>query len=220
MKTVSTSHGKYNIHSAPKSLGGGVHVSYRPKGDKGRPQSGLPHFPDAKAAMAAIQTHHAKMSGGKSPTKLTKKSLYLNTNQGEAMESFEDIFKSEDSTCESCGHVLEKGMKSKGKKSKVGNEKDPHKGGKTGSFVNHARTGMGAGPVDKESAKRPHAPKTGVVKAMFPVNGNPRLATYGLSEDNALSKSIEAMNNGEAHNLFTPPMRNMAMEQESSRSNE
>lgn len=110
---------------------------------------------------------------------------------------FEELFKSEleaEEICETCGHTMEKGMKSKGKKAsakgmakQIGNEADPHKGGKTGSFVTgRPRPGSLGEVVNRKGAAG--KPKSGIVgksetestfaKAMFPVTSNVQLVSY------------------------------------------
>ena len=157
-----------------------------------------------------------------------KMSTTKSTNHEESFMSFEEIFKSEhEETCESCGQAIEKGMKHKGKKGKkgkktglahkIGNEMDPHRGKPSGSvFVGPSRGGYKAGTVDREHAKKPHAPASGIVKALFPVQASPQLAVYdGLTEDAALAQNIEAsLTPGAAHNLFMPSARNLAVENE------
>jgi hypothetical protein len=130
--------------------------------------------------------------------------------------SFEE---GEEVYCPTCGgeaEVVEKGgkkkLRGKGLAKRVGNEMDPHKGGKTGSFVASKRTGGGEQSPERNHAVKPHAPRSGVVKAMFPMVSKVQLVEYtGLSEDNALAQQIEASHAGQDHTLFTPSQRNLAM---------
>jgi hypothetical protein len=130
----------------------------------------------------------------------------------------EEFFKSGEAYCPTCGAESDVYVSKGGKKKlkhrgtmadRVGNEKDPHRGGKTGSFVEH-NVRQGPAKVDRNHAAEPHAPRSGVVKAMFPTVDQVQLVEYtGLGDDSALAQQIEE------GNLVTPPQRNLRMEQES-----
>ena len=221
-----------------KQAGGHV-LSHNP------PQGKVSHhgvFPTRGAAVAHIKkttlgkVYHApgtsaatRKKNTASLNRMTKmKSMQYTTQQEEHMEepvvkSFSEFFDD--------GDTVEKGMKMK-KKAKgrgvakqIGNEMDPHRGKPSGSvFVGPSRGGYKAGAVDRDHARKPHAPRSGVVgnasmksegaptlsKALFPVTDRVQLAVYaGLPEDNALAQNIERQT------LHVPPSRNLAMERES-----
>lgn len=167
--------------------------------------------------------------------KWPKKSMKY-THQGETkmskdLESFEEIFKSEgdEAHCPTCGgevEVVEKGGKKKmkakrGMAKEIGNEMDPHKGGKTGSFVDHKRPGSLGSAVDRNHSSSPRKPRNGVVKseggeALFPMTNRVQLVEYtGIGDDAALAKQIEdSQDPQKAHSLYTPSLRNLAVENE------
>jgi hypothetical protein len=137
------------------------------------------------------------------------------------VKDFADIFKSTDDTCPDCGGTIMKGGNKKGKAKgakKLGNEADPHRGGKTGSMVKQPRGGWQGGEVDREVV-RPGNKTTQPMKKSFAYSSSVAVVSYaGLEGDNALSKSIETNlkpGAGAESGLFVPPQRNLAMEQES-----
>lgn len=126
-------------------------------------------------------------------------------------EEIEEIFKSE-VKCEECnGTGLAKG----GTGTKLGNERDPHKGGKTGSKVKPPRGGRKAPTVDRDAAGK--SPVTKKSMANFPMNSNPQVVSYAMAGDSDLAKSIEALNKGERSDLYVGSQRNLQMEQASNR---
>lgn len=218
------SHGKYHIGPAGK----GSALSYMAHGKANySPVSSLKAGARGDLKLAAA-LHHANMK------RSSKKSMQYTqgeTKMSKELESFEEIFKSDgdEAHCPTCGgevEIVEKGgkkkMKARGVAKKIGNEMDPHKGGKTGTFVDHKRPGSLGSAVDRDHAKKPHAPRSGVVKseggeALFPQATTPfRLVQYtGLGEDAALAKQIEdSQDPQKAHSLYTPSMRNLAVENE------
>lgn len=153
-----------------------------------------------------------------------KSMSFTNHKENQMEETFEDMFKSE-AVCGECGqHMDEEVQKSAAKRKKkgmakqIGNEMDPHKGGKTGTFVNHQRPGSLGSKVDRNHSSKPRKPANGmvgksegeeieqpeqkptVVKALFPVRHNVQLVDYalvgqtGMVEDTSKTPNLAMMN--------------------------
>lgn len=154
------------------------------------------------------------------------------SNNKQGIESFEDFFKSEvpHAECSNCGaditEDISKAMKgSKGgfpAAKKVGNQMEPHKGGKTGSQVNHPRGGKKGAKVDRDATGH----KVGTVVmgksegdaemlAPFPNGPARRVSEWvGQDADAALASNIEAAQRGEPNDLHIPSQRNPRLERD------
>lgn len=166
-----------------------------------------------------------KAAMSKTPASTGKTNKSFNTQEGEAMplENFEELFKSEEPSdemvgeCPHCGEEIVIKGEPKGKKGKksgtharhLGNEMDPHRGGKTGSFVAHPRGGKKTPVVERAPVTTPKLKAGGVAKSMFPNVGRVQLVHYEGTTDSALSKSLT-----DGTQLDAGSLRNLAMEHE------
>jgi hypothetical protein len=127
-----------------------------------------------------------------------KKSLTQDQPEGEVMiKSFAEFFETD----------VEKGMKKKGKgvAAKIGNEMNPVRGSQPGSFVKKKGVSSAGGGAERDHAKKPHAPRSGVVKS-FPSFDSVSVVEYTALPDMVLSKQLEE------NSLITPSLRNLEME--------
>jgi hypothetical protein len=143
----------------------------------------------------------------------------LTTNQGADMD-FEQIFKSDIGahSCPNCGEglliaksedgLIIKGRKKGKKKGKldIGNQMEPHKGGKTGSFIPAKAKGASQGKGVQRRATQPGNPTT--EKSLFPLAKSFAAVRYDGTADADFAKSVEEDG---VPGLSSP--RNLVMEQ-------
>jgi len=160
---------------------------------KNKPKMGkVVHAPGLSAAQ--------KKKNTASLNKMTKmgKSTTQDQPEGEVMiKSFAEFFETD----------VEKGMKKKGKgvAAKIGNEMNPVRGSQPGSFVKKKGVSSAGGGAERDHAKKPHAPRSGVVKS-FPSFDSVSVVEYTALPDMVLSKQLEE------NSLITPSLRNPEME--------
>lgn len=136
----------------------------------------------------------------------------------------EELFKSTTAYSETCSHcgsditdevskAMKKRRKSAGTAKEIGNTMEPHRGGKTGSQVDHPRPGYKVpGAVDRKHASKPHAPPSvfgksdGAPAALFPAVSRASLVQYE-ADDAGMVEKIEAgdFDPGSQRNLHTEP---------------
>lgn len=154
------------------------------------------HAPGLSAAQKKKNT--ASLNRMTDMSNMKKKSLTQDQPEGEVMiKSFAEFFETD----------VEKGMKKKGKgvAAKIGNEMEPHRGSKTGSFVKQPKVSSAGKGAERDHAKKPHAPRSGVVKS-FPSFDSVQVVEYTALPDMVLAKQLEE------NSLSVPSLRNPEME--------